>query len=241
MLSLVIPSYKEGEHIYDNLMTISRVLDDKGIEFELVPVNDGSPDNTGEEIKRASLSDPRIRPVSYEVNRGKGGAIKEGVLNSKGDIIGFLDADLDLSPDHVPEFLKEMETSGCDVVIGSKMHKDSKLEYPFARKVFSLCYYIMLKVLFGLKTRDTQTGVKIYKGDLLRSIVPIMRVKGYAFDIEMLALAVRKGASVREMPVRVNYTREQSFGRIRVGDIFKMFTDTWALWWNLRIMKKYGI
>ena len=68
-----------------------------------------------------------------------------------------------------------------------------------------------------------------------------MRVKGYAFDIEMLALAVRKGASVREMPVRVNYTREQSFGRIRVGDIFKMFTDTWALWWNLRIMKKYGI
>jgi glycosyltransferase involved in cell wall biosynthesis len=220
-------------------MTISKVLDDKGIEFELVPVNDGSPDNTGAEILRASQADPRIRPVSYEVNRGKGGAIKEGVLSSGGDIVGFLDADLDLSPDHVPEFLEEMERTGCDVVIGSKMHKDSKLEYPFARKVFSLCYFIMLKVLFGLKTRDTQTGVKLYKGDLLRGIVPVMKVKGYAFDIEMLALAVRKGASVREMPVRVNYTRDQSFGRIRVGDIVKMFTDTWALWWNMRVMKKY--
>ena len=97
----------------------------------------------------------------------------------------------------------------------------------------------MLKVLFGLKTKDTQTGVKIYKADLIKSIVPKMRVKGYAFDIEMLALAVRKGARISEMPVRVNYTRDQSFGRIRVGDILKMFTDTWSLWWNMRIMKKY--
>ena len=67
----------------------------------------------------------------------------------------------------------------------------------------------------------------------------MMRVKGYAFDIEMLALSVRKGAVVCEMPVRVNYTRDQSFGRIRAGDILRMFTDTWALWWNMRIMKKY--
>ena len=239
MISLVIPSYNEGEHIYDNLMTIVRVLDDAGISYELVPVNDGSPDNTRDEIMRAAGACPKIHPVSYDVNRGKGGAIKEGVLNASGDIIGFLDADLDLSPDHIPEFLSEMDKSGCEVVIGSKMHKDSKLEYPIARKIFSICYYLMLKVLFGLKTKDTQTGVKIYKADLIKSIVPKMRVKGYAFDIEMLALAVRKGARISEMPVRVNYTCDQSFGRIRVGDILKMFTDTWSLWWNMRIMKKY--
>ena len=220
-------------------MTIAGVLEKSGIDYELVPVNDGSPDNTGDEIRRASSVNPRIRPVSYDVNRGKGGAIKEGVLNSVGDVIGFLDADLDLSPDHVPAFLSEMEKTGCDVVIGSKMHKDSELEYPVARKVFSLCYFVLLKVLFGLKTKDTQTGVKIYRGDLIKSIVPRMTVKGYAFDIEMLALSVRRGAVVREMPVRVNYTRDQSFGRIRVGDIVKMFTDTVALWWNMRIMKKY--
>lgn len=239
MLSLVIPSYNEGEHIYDNLMTVSKVLKEAGIDYELIPVNDGSPDNTGDEIRRAAEADPKIVPVSYDVNRGKGGAIKEGVMSSKGDVVGFLDADLDLSPDHVPAFLKAMEETGSDVVIGSKMHKDSELEYPVARKIFSLCYFIMLKVLFGLKTKDTQTGVKLYKGDLLRSIVPVMKVKGYAFDIEMLALAVRKGASVTEMPVRVNYTRGQSFGRIRVGDIVKMFTDTLALWWNMRVVKKY--
>lgn len=239
MLSLVIPSYNEGKHIYDNLITIAGVLDKSGIDYELVPVNDGSSDNTADEIRRASSVVSRIRPVSYDANRGKGGAIKEGVIQSSGDVIGFLDADLDLSPDHVPAFLSEMEKTGCDVVIGSKMHKDSELEYPVARKIFSHCYYILLKILFGLKTKDTQTGVKLYRGELIKSIVPIMTVKGYAFDIEMLALSVRRGAVIREMPVRVNYTRDQSFGRIKIGDIVKMFTDTLALWWNMRVMKKY--
>ena len=109
MLSLVIPSYNEGEHIYDNLMTVSKVLKEAGIDYELIPVNDGSPDNTGDEIRRAAEADPKIVPVSYDVNRGKGGAIKEGVMSSKGDVVGFLDADLDLSPDHVPAFLKTIE------------------------------------------------------------------------------------------------------------------------------------
>lgn len=239
MLSLVVPAYNEGKHVYSNLMKIASVLDEAGLDYEIVPVNDGSADNTGEEIERASADNDRIRPVSYSVNRGKGGAIKAGVEASNGDIIGFLDADLDISPDHVPVYFDEMSRSGADVVIGSKMHDDSKLEYPAARKIFSWCYFIMLKVLFGLKTRDTQTGIKFYRGELIKGIVPKLRVRGYAFDIEMLALAFRRGAVIREMPVTVNYTREQSFGRIRVGDILKMFTDTIALWWNMRIRKAY--
>lgn len=239
MLSLIMPSYNEGEHIFDNLMTVSEVLRKAGVDYELIPVNDGSPDNTGDEIKRAAEADPKIRPVSYDVNRGKGGAIKAGILASRGDVAGFLDADLDLDPDHVIEFLREMEKTGADVVIGSKMHKDSKLDYPFARKVFSFCYYVMLKVLFGLKCHDTQTGLKLYRGSLIREIAPLRRIDGYAFDIELLALASKKKAKLIEMPVELNFSRVQSFGRIRFRDVWKMFTDTWKIWWNLRIRKNY--
>ena len=132
-----------------------------------------------------------------------------------------------------------MTAENADIVLGSKMHKDSKLEYPFTRKVFSFCYYIMLKVLFGLKCHDTQTGIKLYKGSLIREIAPLRKINGYAFDIELLALASKKKAKLLEMPVELNFARGESFGRIKFKDVWKMFTDTWKIWWNLRIKKSY--
>ena len=239
MLSIVVPAYNEGEHIYDNLMIIDKALSAFTSDYEIIAVNDGSKDNTGSEVRRAASDNSRIKDFGYDDNRGKGGAVAWGAVNSKGDIVGFIDADLDLSPDLISGYFVEMSVDGADIVIGSKMHKDSKLEYPFARKVFSFCYYIMLKVLFGLKCHDTQTGLKLYRGSLIRAIAPLRRIDGYAFDIELLALATKKKAKLVEMPVELNYTRGQSFGRIRFKDVWKMFTDTWKIWWNLRIKKNY--
>ncbi|MBR2294913.1 MAG: glycosyltransferase [Clostridiales bacterium] len=241
MISLVVPAYNEGKRIRENLIIISEELRKAGLDYEILPVNDGSTDDTKERIEEAASSDPRIKPVSYEKNRGKGGAIKEGVMRAEGEVIGFLDADLDLSPDHVVNFYREMESSSCDVVIGSKMHRESKLDYPPVRKLFSFGYFVFLKILFGLKTKDTQTGVKLYRGDLIRDIVPRLKVNGYAFDIEILALCAAKGAVIKEMPVTVGYTRTESLGRIRFKDIWKMFTDTWRIWWDLRVKKNYGL
>lgn len=239
MLSLVIPAYNEGRHIYDNLLTVCGTVEKFCDTFELIPVNDGSKDNTGAEIIRASETDSRIHPVSYETNRGKGGAIIEGVSHAQYPLIGFLDADLDLSPSHFEDFLLTLNNTGCDIVIGSKMHKESKLEYPMARRIFSLCYYLMLKVLFGLKIKDTQTGVKLYRSDLIKDIAPQLKTKGFAFDIEILALAASMGAKIVERPITLEFTRANSFGRIKFKDIWKMFTDTVSIWWNLRIKHRY--
>jgi len=239
MFSLVVPAFNEGEHIYDNLKVMSDTLSGFAGDFEILAVNDGSRDNTASEISRASKEIKGVRACGYEINRGKGGAIVEGVCQSLGDTVGFLDADLDLMPDMFESYLKEMKSTGCEVVIGSKMHKDSHIDYPPARKLFSFCYYIMLKVLFGLKCHDTQTGIKLFKGDLIRKVAGLQRIKGYAFDIEILALCARTGASIREMPVTLHYTREASFSRIRFKDVWKMFTDTWKVWWNLRVLKNY--
>lgn len=239
MLSIVVPAYNEGEHIYDNLMVIDKALQAFCSDYEIIAVNDGSKDNTGAEVARAASDNPNIKDFGYDANRGKGGAVSWGAVNSRGDIVGFIDADLDLSPDLIAGYYKKMNDTGCDIVIGSKMHKESKLEYPAARKLFSFCYYIMLKVLFGLKCHDTQTGLKLYKGELIREIVPLRRIDGYAFDIELLALASKKKSSLIEMPVELNFTRGESFGRIKFKDVWTMFTDTWKIWWNLKIKKSY--
>ena len=239
MLSIVVPAYNEGEHIYDNLMTIDKALKAFCSDYEIIAVNDGSKDNTGAEIKRASQDNPNIRDLGYDVNRGKGGAVTHGAVNSRGDIVGFIDADLDLSPYLIRGYYEEMNKTGADIVIGSKMHKDSKLEYPFMRKFVSFGYFVMLKILFGLKCHDTQTGLKLYKGSLIREIAPLRRINGYAFDIELLALGNKRKARLIEMPVELNYSRSESFGRIKFKDVWKMFTDTWKIWWNLRVRNNY--
>lgn len=240
-LSIIVPAYNEGKNIFNNLKVIVTALSEFSADFEVVAVNDGSKDNTASEIIRASEEDKRIVPCIYEANRGKGGAIIEGVSHATGDVIGFLDADLDLPPTMLKGFCEKMKETGCDVVIGSKMHKDSKVDYPFARKVFSLCYYIMLKVLFGLKCKDTQTGIKIYKAEIIKKVASLQKVKGFAFDIEQLAMANKLGAKIEEMPITLNYTRAASFGRIKFKDVFKMFTDTMKIWWELRVTKKYKL
>lgn len=239
-ISVIVPAYNEGEHIYNNLQIISDTLCQSGLDFEILAVNDGSKDNTGVEVLKASKAIKGVRDCSYEINRGKGGAILHGIKNSTGDIVGFLDADLELPATLVPGFIEAMEESGCDVVIGSKMHPDSKLNYPPLRKVMSVGYYVILKILFGMKCKDTQTGIKFYRGDLIRAIGSVQKINSYAFDIEQLALANSKKAVIREMPIELHYTREGSLSRINIKAIFKMFFDTIRIWWNLRVRKTYS-
>ena len=238
-LSVIVPAYNEEKVIKESLLEIRKALADNVESFEILAVDDGSSDGTKEKILEASSECSEIVYAGYEVNRGKGGAIKHGVEEAKGDVIGFIDADLDLSPDHLVRFIKHMDESDCDVVIGSKMHKDSKLDYPPLRRFVSWGYYIILKILFGMKIKDTQTGVKIYKSSFIKKVAPLLRVSGYAFDIEVLALCSHEGAKIDEMPVEIVFKRNASFGRISIGDIFKMFGDTLGIWWNLRIRRSY--
>lgn len=238
-LSVIVPAYNEGASIKQNLIEIKKELKPYVDSFEILAVDDGSSDNTKEQILEAAASDPEIRYAGYDKNRGKGGAIKHGVTEAQGEVIGFIDADLDISPSHLVKYLEHMDETGCDVVIGSKMHKGSELDYPPMRKFVSLGYFIILKVLFGMNIKDTQTGVKLYKAPLIKKIAPLLKVKGYAFDIEVLALCDHEGAKIDQMPVQIVYKRNASFGRIKLGDIFKMFFDTVGIWWSLRIRRSY--
>lgn len=238
-LSVVLPAYNEGERIYENLKTVSSCLQEFCENYELVAVNDGSRDNTLEEISRAADDDEHIQLVTYEQNRGKGNAIKAGVYAATGDYIAFLDADLDISPSHLKGYLEEMEKQSADIVIGSKMHKESQLEYPALRRFVSICYFIVLKLLFRLNVKDTQTGIKLFRSEVIKNIIGMIRTSGYAYDIEILAVAARFGYRIIEQPITLKYTRQNSFGRIRFGDILRMAKDTLSIFYWLKIKKLY--
>lgn len=238
MFSIVMPAYNEGAHIYDNLLKTNEIIAGFCEDFEIVCVNDGSKDNTHDEIERAAHVCDRIRMVSYSPNGGKGNAIKRGVEAAKGDTIAFLDSDLDLSPDHFEDFLAHMKSEQADVVIGSKMHKESQLDYPPLRKFISFGYYVMLRIMFHLKVHDTQTGIKVYRADLLKKIVPDVETKGFAYDIEILAVANEMGAKIIERPIRLVFTREGGFSRIKFNDIWQVFKDTFKIRKKVRRIRK---
>lgn len=233
ILSVVMPAYNEGAHIYDNLITASRVLAsfvDNGA-YEIIAVNDGSSDDTHNRILQAAREDSHIRAISYEKNGGKGHAIRTGIAEASGGYIAFLDSDLELPPELLKDFLYKIEQEDTDIVIGSKLHPESKLHYPVVRRIMSYGYYVMLKLLFRLKVHDTQTGIKLYKSEVIKPIAASLTTEGYAFDIEILAKAHKQGFRISEAPVELNYSRDNTSGnrRISLSDIIRVFTDTLAV------------
>ncbi len=240
MLSVVIPAYNEEKCIYDNLFETVKIISAFKTDFELVCVNDGSSDKTLELIKAAHEKDERIRWVTYEENHGKGYAIKTGVEAANGEYIAFLDADLELNPKQLEGFMRKMFTSNADVVIGCKLHKASQIKYPIKRKIMSIGYYIMLLLLFRLNVKDTQTGLKLFKAEVIKPIMPLLKTSGFAYDIEILAAANKRGYKIAEMPVRVVYVREKGSRRITMKDVWKAFCDTWAIFYRLNFQKYYS-
>ncbi len=136
--------------------------------------------------------------------------------------------------------LRELESSQADVVIGSKFHPRSELSYPAGRKVFSLGYFLFIKLLFGLPLKDTQTGIKLYRREVLERIFPQVLVKKFAFDIELLSIAGHYGFRVAEVPVIIHFKRGERWGRIRLRDIMSIFLDTLAIFYRLKILNYYN-
>jgi len=239
MLSIIIPAYNEGGNIYGNIAETREAILNLGLDFEIVVVDDGSSDNTLSEIERAAADFDDVHATRNIYNMGKGMALRTGFDFSKGDIVAFLDADLDLHPSQIQSLMGVLDAGPWDIVIGSKHHPDSKLDYPAFRKVASWVYYKLIGAMFGLPVRDTQTGLKVFRRTVLESVFHRLMVKKYAYDVELLAAAVRLGYSVHEIPVVLEFRRELKWGRIKLQDIVSIFMDTLAIFYRLRILRYY--
>lgn len=240
MLSVLMPSYNEGAHIRKNVAETWETLEKVwGDSFEIIIVDDGSSDNTHAEALAASRAHPRVKVVHYKANRGKGGALKEGFMNAVGDYIVFLDADLDLHPSQIESLFKAMEDNNAQIVIGSKHHPSSALKYPAHRRIISRVYALALKLLFKLPVRDTQTGLKIFKAEVLKRIFPKVVCSRYAYDLEILANAHRLGYRIAEAPIVLNFQRVAKWGRIRTKDLYRAGMDTLAIFCRMYFTGHY--
>jgi len=237
-ISIVMPAYNEGPRIFDNIVETVRTMEGICQSCELIVVDDGSKDNTHEEAQRAAARFPNVQAVRYANNGGKGNALKYGFPYATGDLVAFLDADLDLHPRQLKTFLEYMQKHDADVVIGSKRHKLSQIDYPLQRRVLSTGYSMLIKTLFDLSVKDTQTGIKLFKRQVLEEVFPKLLVKRYAFDLELLVNVRHRGYSIAEAPIVLNFQRGR-FGRIGFKEIKPIAIDTAAIFYRLRILKYY--
>lgn len=238
LLSIIVPAYKQGKTIRKNLENIDGILK-KGlgkIRYEIICVVDGLVDNTLKEANRAKCK--KLKVFAYEKNHGKGYAVRFGMARARGDLISFLDAGRDISPRGIMMLMAHMDWYNADIIVGSKRHPVSRVNYPFLRRILSIGYHLGVKIFFGLPLTDTQSGIKIFKKRVIRKILPRLLVKSYAMDIEMLAVAKRAGFNrIYEAPIEVVFNKRTS--RVKWHTSLRMAWDTLSVFYRLRILRYY--
>lgn len=237
LLSLVVPAYKQEKTIEKDVKNLDKVLSAFAFKHEIIVVVDGFVDKTFEILQNSTPKIKNLRVLGYRENMGKGYAIKFGVQKAKGDIIGFIDAGMEISPSSIPTLLNYMDINGADIVIGSKLHPDSNVRYPLVRKILSWGYRYITHLLFGLKVRDTQAGLKLFKKEAAKEIFSKVKIKDFAFDIEVLVLAKMMDFKVCEAPVKLALKKGTITSLNFFIVAFKMFFDTFRVFWRLRILR----
>lgn len=234
-LSVVVPAFREGPRIHDNLARLVRELDTLGIAYEVIVVSDGNTDGTATEARR--VRSPAVKVFHYPMNVGKGFALSFGVAQSSGPLVTFIDADMELDPATIRSFIDLMRESECDAVIGSKRHPESEVSYPRFRRFQSSVYHLVVLLLFSLGLRDTQTGLKLFRREVLEEAIPLLAIKKFAFDLELLVVARFLGhRQILEAPIRLDY---QFTTTVSLGSAWRVLWDTAAIFYRLRILRYY--
>ena len=180
--------------------------------------------------------------MGYAENQGKGHAIRYGMMHANGDVIGFIDAGMDIHPAGLKMLLNHMEWYNAQIIVGSKLHPVSKVNYPFYRTVLSWGYRLLTRILFGFKVRDTQVGLKFFKRNVIRDVLPRLVVKRYAFDIEILAVAYALGYTrIFEAPIEISFKNNSIVSKDLWKTISLMIIDTFAVFYRLRITHYYQV
>jgi len=201
--SIVIPAYNEGQRLAPTLKEVLAYVRQQGWDTEVIVVNDGSRDNTSEIVREFARTNPNLRLIENPGNRGKGYSVRNGILNSHGDIVIFSDADLSSPIEEAPKLLQALN-SGADIAIGSRWLR-AELQtqrQSLHRQLFGRVFNLLLRITLSLQFKDTQCGFKAFTRQAAQKILPLQRIERWGFDPEILFLARKFGFRVDEVPVR---------------------------------------
>jgi glycosyltransferase involved in cell wall biosynthesis len=240
-LSVVVPVFNEGHNLRANLDLLLSEIEPYFSSYEILVVSDGSTDDTNRILRECKH--PHVRPIIFECNHGKGFVVRKGFREATGSYILFIDGGMELHPREIRIFLGLMDLYRADVVLGSKRHPQSKVDYPAIRRILSYIFQLFVKRLFALDVTDTQVGIKLFRADVIKAVLPDLQLDRYGFDLEVLALARMYGfEQFLEAPIRLDYFRRNSRSIVhelshvfRVG--FDVVCDAWKLHRRIRVLK----
>jgi glycosyltransferase involved in cell wall biosynthesis len=234
-LSLVLPYYNPGPALRTTLEEAVATLEATGTSFEVIAVSDGSTDDSERSIE--GLFPEYLVPVRLPTRHGKGEALRTGFRRGRGRYIGFIDADGDIPPELLARFVELMRSERPDVILGSKRHPASTIVYPPMRRLYSWVYQQAVRWGFGLQVTDTQAGIKLVRREVMDDVLPRTRVKGFAFDLELLVLAHRLGhRALVEAPLEI---RRRVSSTISLRALFTTLVETAGIWWRLHATDAY--
>lgn len=208
-LSIIIPAYNEAARLGDSVGKILAYLQTENPNAELIVVDDGSQDKTAEvaENARAAFPDIKSKVIRYEKNRGKGFAVKTGLLAASADIALFSDADLSTPIEETPKLVEPIKNGAFDVTFGSRALDRSLIgtHQPWRREQGGKVFNFIVKTLTGLPFWDTQCGFKAFNMPKFRPLLDVMQIERFGFDVEFLYVADYHKLRLQEIPVRWNH------------------------------------
>ena len=225
-----MPAYNEAEGIERSITEAKRQFEALSKDFEIILVDDGSSDGTRKIVE--GLEDRKFRIVGYNRNQGKGHAIKTGLNHATGQFAFLVDSDSEIHAKELASYVDALESA--DFVIGSKRHPLSTVRTPTMRRFLSLGFNVLERLLTGVNATDTQAGLKAARTAALYQVLPLLSVKRYAFDAELLAVASLFDFRISELPVDIDLKATFS-----VRQVFRMFIDLLGIAYRLRIKHWY--
>jgi len=229
-ISIIIPAYNEADSIERGVADIDRQFEAVSEDYEIIIVDDGSEDGTAKIIQQ--FTDKKIKIVGYDRNEGKGHAVKIGLYNATGQFAFLIDSDSEIQAKNLMNYVDALESA--DFVIGSKRHPLSTVRTPAGRRFLSLGFNVLERLLTGVRATDTQAGLKAARSTALYQVLPLLSVKRYAFDAELLAVASLLDFKIKELPVNIDLKATFS-----ARQVFRMLIDLLGIAYRLRIRRWY--